>query len=370
MTDRTVTRSSVTRASVTARDVTARPLPRILTVLLVLTLLAPLLAPVRGQAAAETLDLAMAMDRAVQASVEVRTARLDLDAARREAARVQADPTSLRVPTLNARHDVEAARDALRNAEASARDAAADAFEAALEAQDSVAIAEAAMRIARVEARAAAIRLEAGAATESDVARAEDVVRSAERDLRDARQAQELARDRLAVRLGEAGDLLALDGSVPEPVVPSLDEATSRLDENASLRSARRAVVVAEAQLEAVDVAFTVARADVEAARDRLDSAELRADDLRSSLTLAVRQAHNAVLAAEGRLASAREQVATAEEDVRVANVRFEAGSIAEVALERARLDLLRRNAEARSARHGLADALRSLEATILGAGS
>jgi len=360
----------MTDRTVTARTVTTRTVPRILTALFLLALIAPLLAPARGQTTTETLDLETAMDRAVQASVEVRTARLDLDAARREAARVEADPTSLRVPTLNAGHDVEAAQDALRNAEASARDAAADAFEAALEAQDSVAIADVALRIARVEARAAAIRLEAGAATESDVARAEDVVRSAERDLRDARQALELAIDRLAVRLGEAGDLPALDGAAPEPTVPSVDEATSRLDENASLRSARRAVLVARAQLEAVDVAFTVARSDVEAARDRLDSAELRADDLRSSLTLAVRQAHNAVLAAEGRLASALEQVATAEEDVRVASVRFEAGSIAEVALERAQLDLLRRSSEARVARHGLADALRSLEATILGAGS
>ncbi|MDZ7706691.1 MAG: TolC family protein [Trueperaceae bacterium] len=370
MTDRTVTHRIAPDRIAPDRTALDRVVPRFLSLLLGLVLLVPMLAPARGQAPAEALDLATAMDRAVQASAEVRTARLDLDAAQREAARVEADPTSLRVPTLTARHDVEAARDALRNAESSARDAAADAFEAALEAQDSVAIAEVALRIARVEARAAEIRLEAGAATESDVARAQDVVRSAERDLRDAGQALELALDRLAVRLGAVGDLPTLEGADREPVVPDLDAATSRLDENASLRSSRRAVVVAQARLEAVDVAFTVARADIEAARDRLASARLRTDDLQSSLTLAVRQAHNAVLAAEGRLASAREQVATAEEDVRVASVRFEAGSIAEVALERARLDLLRRTAEARVARNGLADALRSLEATILGAGS
>jgi outer membrane protein TolC len=119
-----------------------------------------------------------------------------------------------------------------------------------------------------------------------------------------------------------------------------------------------------------VDVDFTVPRSEIESAEDALETARVRAADLEDSLTLAVRQAHNAVLAAEGRLASAREQVATAEEDLRVANARFEAGSIAQVTLERAHLDLRRRQADARVALHGLRDALRSLDATLLGAQS
>lgn len=307
---------------------------------------------------------------ATLASVDVRTARLDLDAAERELARVEADPTSLRVATLEARHAVEAARDALRDAEAQARAAADDGYETALEARDRVAIAEAALAIARTEAEATRIRLDAGAATRSDADRAEDAVRSAERDLRDARQAHDLARDRLAVTLGVPGELPVLADAPVAAEVPKVDEALGRLSENSALRAARRAVALAQAAYDAVNVAFTVPRSEIEAARDRLDTARLREADLESSLRLAVRQAHNAVSAAEGRLVSARERVATAEEDLRVQGVRFETGSIAEIALERARLDLERRRADERAALHDLADALRGLEATILGAGS
>ena len=313
------------------------------------------------------LDLETAFARAIEVAADVRTAQLDLAAAERELSRAEADPTTLRVPRLNAEHAVEAARDDLRNARAVSRDATSDAYETVLEAEDTAQIAEAALAIARIEAEAARIRLDAGAATRSDVDRAEDAVRSAERDSRDANQALELARDRLASRLAvdELPPLAELDDGLQ---VPTADEALGRLDENASLRTARRSVVVAEARLEAVDVAFTVPRSEIESAQDALETARVRARDLEDSLTLAVRQAHNGVLAAEGRLASAREQVATAQEDLRVANARFEAGSIAEVTLERARLDLLRRRADARGAFHALRDALRSLETTILGA--
>jgi outer membrane protein TolC len=323
-----------------------------------------------AQALPDPLDLSAAADLAVEASVDVRTARLDLDAAERELARVEADPTSLRVPTLEARHAAQAARDALRDAEAQARDAAADGFETALEARDRVAIAEAALAIARTEAEATRIRLDAGAATRSDLDRAEDAVRSAERDLRDARQAHDLARDRLAVTLGVTDELPVLDDAPVATEVPSVDDALARLSENSALRAAGRGVDLAQAAYDAVNVAFTVPRSEIEAARDRLDTARLRETDLESSLRLAVRQAHNAVSAAEGRLASARERVATAEEDLRVQRVRFETGSVAEISLERARLDLQRSRADERAALHALADALRGLETTILGAGS
>lgn len=332
--------------------------------------LALLPAPALAQALPGPLDPAAAGELAVEASVDVRTARLDLDAAERELARVEADPTSLRVPTLEARHAVEAARDALRDAEAQARDAADDGFETALETRDRVAIAEAALAIARTEAEATRIRLDAGAATRSDLGRAEDAVRSAERDLRDARAARELARDRLAVTLGVTEELPALADAPVAAEVPSVEDALARLSENGALRAARRGVDLAQAAYDAVNVAFTVPRSEIEAARDRLDTARLREADLESSLRLAVRQAHNGVSAAEGRLASARERVATAEEDLRVQSVRFETGSIAEIALERARLDLQRSRADERAALHALADALRALEATILGAGS
>lgn len=335
-------------------------------------IVAALLAAVASLGFAQTpaeLDRAAAQREAVAASIDVATAERDLAAAERDLTRVDADPTSLRVSELGARHAVEAAEDAVRNARAAASDAGADAFEAALQARDRVGVAEAALSIASTQAEAAQVRLDAGAATESDVARAADAARSAERDLADARRAYALALDQLALRLGRdsvAGTLLAIDD---DPQVPELDEVLPRVSENAGLRSARRGVALAEAQLAAVDVAFTSARADVESAEDALATAEQRANDLESTLRLAIRQAYNAVLAADARLVSAQEALVTADEDVDVAVIRFDAGSIAQVALERARLDQQRRTGEVHAARMALADALRSLDATVLGVG-
>lgn len=318
---------------------------------------------------ATELDRASAQREAVEASTDVSTAELDLEAAQRDRSRVEADPTSLRVSELRVRHAVEAAEDAVRNARAAARDAGADAFEAALQARDRVALAEAALAIASTEARAAQIRLDAGAATESDVARAADAARASDRDLADARRAYALALDQLALRLGRTEIGVVLQPIVDDPDVPALDEVLPRVAEHAGLRRAVRAVELAEAQLAAVDVAFVSARADVEAAEDALATAELRASDLESTVRLAIRQAYNAVLGADARLVSADEALATAEQDVEVAAIRFEAGSIAQVVLERVRLDRLRRMGEVHAARMALADALRSLDATILGVG-
>lgn len=322
-----------------------------------------------GEAVPDPLDLASVMNLAVEASTDVRTARLDLASAERALARVESDPTSLRVPLLEARHAVEAAQDTLRNAEATARDGAGDAFAEAVDAEGRVAVAEKARDIARTEAEATRIRLEAGAATQSDVRRAEDAVRETERDVRNAVQARDLARDRLGSLLDVAQALPPLQNVTDVPDVGSVEDALDRLEENASLRSARRSVALAEAQLAATDVPFTTPPSEIEAARDRLETARLRADELARTLALSVRQAHDGALAAQGSLANAREQRATAREDVEVQEVRFEAGSIAAIELERSRLDAMRSETQLRAARHGLLDALRSLEMAILGAG-
>lgn len=313
------------------------------------------------------LDRSAAETAAVAASSDVRTAELDVEAARRDLARVEVDPTTLRVARLNAQHAVEAAEDALRNARAAARDAGADAFESALQARDAVAIATTALGIARTEAEAVRIRLEAGAATESDVARADDAARAAERDVADAERSYALALDRLALRMGRTAIVAPLAEPDGDTAVPALDDVLARVGENAAVRSARRGVALAEARLAAVDVDFTSARADVEAAEDALATARLQADDLESSLTLSLRQAYNAVLAADARRQSAQEGLATADEDVDVAVVRFEAGAIAQVTLERVQLERMRRRADLHSADMALADALRALDAAVLG---
>ncbi len=343
-------------------------LQNLLATLAVLTLPVLALPMALAQSTVAPLDLETAMTPAEAASPDVQTAQRDLDAALRERDRVEADPTSLRVALLDARHAADAATEALRNARHAARANAASAFETVLEAELDVRIAEADLAIRRIEADATRIRQQAGAATQTDVARAEDAQASAERDLRDAQDAAELARDRLAVALGQEGDLPPLAGATDPPVLPSLEATLARLDENAPLAAARRAVTRSEANLDAVNVPFTTPQTQIDAARDAVANAETRANDLATSLSLTLQQAYNAVTAAAGRLDGARDALTTARDDLQVAQVRFDAGSIAELDVQRADLALLRAQANETRAVHALAAALRSLESTLLGA--
>ena len=309
------------------------------------------------------------LERAVEASAAVRSARIDLDTARRGLARVEADPTSLLVARLQAEHAVERALGDLTAARLRAEDTAASAYGDVLEAADTVAIAEAALAIAERALEATAIRLDAGAATRLDFDRAENDRQGAARDLDDASARLASARDRMASLV--ASDDAAPAALDPMPSVagtPSLESLLERAEENPQVQAALQQVALAEAQLAAVDNPISSARADIEAARDRRDGARLQLGEQRRSLTLILRQAHDAARAAESRLRSAEASLSTAREEERVQTLRFDSGVVSALALEQTRLQRMRLASQARAAEHALAAALRQLESTLLGA--
>ncbi len=331
-------------------------------------LIAALLALALGFAHGQPLTLDDALGRAVEASAAVRGARLDLGSAERDLARTAADPTSLRVTRLQADHAVAGAVAGLANAAMTARDAAASAYASALEADASLAIAEGAHAIAETAHEAVSIQFEAGAATRLDVERSENDRRSAERDVIDARAARALAYDRLASLLGLAGAEVTLT-PLPDPgTVPPLDAYLADLDRNAQLQAAVQQAELAAAQFAAIDNPLASAPADIAAARDRLETAQLRAAEQRRSLVLLVRQAHNGALAAEARLRSAAAAAATARDDLDVQRLRFDAGSISALTLARAELQTRQQEAQLAAARHALAAALRQVDLTLMGA--
>jgi cobalt-zinc-cadmium efflux system outer membrane protein len=314
------------------------------------------------------LDLGAATALAVEAAADVRSARLDLTSAERDLARLAADPTTLRVPRLQAEHAVDRARTALAGAELAAADAAAGAYEGALEADDRLALAEGARDLAATALQAARIQFDAGAATRLDVERAENDLQSAERDVVDAQAARTLAYDRLASLLAISAEELALaPAPTPGPVAP-LEAVLEGLEANAQLLAAAQQVALATAQLAAIDNPLSSARADVAAARDRVETAQLLLDEQRRNLVLFVRQAHNAALAAEARVRGAEANLATAREDVQVQQVRFDAGSISALVLARAQQQVASQEANLAIAQHALAAAVRQVELTVAGA--
>ena len=342
-----------------------RPTPLALTLFALLAV--PLLGAGRALAQAPlTFDDVAAL--AVETAVGVRGAELDVTGAERDLARVVADPTTLRVARLQAEHALARARADLHAAEAAARDAAATAYTDALAADDALAIAEAARAIAATALEATQIRFDAGAATALDVERAENDLQSTERDVVDATATRRLAYDRLASLLELDEPITALEAAPePEPVAP-LDTYLSDLERNANLLAAEQGVELAEAQLAAIDNPLSSAPADIAAARDRLDTAQLQRDEQRRSLTLLARQAHNAALAAEARLRGAEASASAARDDLAVQGVRFEAGSISSLALAQAEQQERSQAANLAAARHALAAALRQVELTVLGA--
>ena len=314
------------------------------------------------------LDLERAATLAVDVAAGVQSARLDLATAERDLARASADPTTLRVARLQVEHAVARAATALRSAEATARDGAGSAYTAALEADGQLALAESALEIATTTREALAIQFEAGAATRLDVDRAEDDRRAAESDVADAAAARALAYDRLASLIGADDADLALERAPEPPPLLDLEAYLADLPANAQLLAADHQVALAAAQLAAVDNPLSSAPSDVAAARDRVEAARLQRDEQERSLTLLVRQAHNAARSAEARVRAAEAAAASAREEYDVQRVRFEAGSVSALALARTERQAVAQEQALTAARHAFAAAIRQLDLTLLGA--
>ena len=309
-----------------------------------------------------------ALVRAVMNSADLTTARVDLASARRELDRAEADPLALRIPVLQAEQAVTQARQALRTAELRAQDSAAAAYARALEAQSVVLLAEEQLALAQTRAEATQIRFEAGASTSLDVDQAQNTLQSARRTLADADEERELAFSQLASLLGLTGETLTLTETVPVGAVPPLANVLNGLEDNTQIVSARQAVALAEAQLAAVDNAFS-ARSEIDAARDTLNNAQTRLRETRRSLELGVRQSYNAVAAAQNRAQGVRAELEAAQDTLDAQQIRFDAGSISQLELAQNEIEVQTAANALESARHTLGDALRQLELTVLGGG-
>jgi outer membrane protein len=303
---------------------------------------------------------------AVNANAEVSTAQAALDSATRGLARVQADPLALRVAQLQAEQAVSNAQQALKAAQLKAQNNAADAFAAAREADSNVGLAEQKLDIAQTELEANNARIKAGAATNLDVERAQNALANAERDLAAAKQSRTLAYASLASLLA-IPNTFSLEGSVALGDVPDLETALANLETNSLVTQARQTHELAQAQLAAIDNAFT-ARSEVEAARDEVKRAETQVQEVRRSAEITVQQSYNAVLVAQSRLQGAEAAFATAQSDLTAQQTRFDAGSISLLDLKQSQLALADSESQLEQAKHALASSLRGLELTIMGA--
>ena len=318
-------------------------------------------------AQSEPLNYNDALAQALESNADVLTAQVDLASAERDLARLEADPLALRIPLLQVQNAVENAQKTLQIAELSAQNAVATAYAEALEADTTLQLGEAQRAIAETQLSATQIRFEAGASTALDVDRAQNTLRNAERDVADAREAKALAYSRLASLLA-LSETPSLSDTVPNVAVPPLDEVYAQLESNAQLVAARQSVALSEAQVAAIDNAFS-AKADIDAAKDDLDNARTRLRETERSLRLSLRQSYNGVVAAQSRVQRAEADLKTSQENLDAQQVRYDAGSISLLELENSRVEVLSAQASLQTARHSLANGLRQLTLSTEGGG-
>ncbi len=323
------------------------------------------LALAQGQEAPPSLTLEAAFQIAPDASADLIAARTEVAAAQRDLDRTLADPLALRVPRLQAEQRLASAREALDAGLIALRITVARAYFTALEADEALEIARLEHAIAQVSLEAQQVRFNAGAATQLDLDRAGNDLDTAVRTLAETGSDRELAYAELASQLGTA--VTSLGPLAEAAQLPELGgvvaEAQTR---NGRVRAAQRAVELAQAQLDAVDNAFS-ARADIESARDRLADAERDLNETLRTLELDLTSSYNSAVAAQARLDSAQASSATSAEDLAASSIRFDSGNLSPISYEQARLGHARTIASEHSALHAQILAALQLEQAVVG---
>jgi len=303
----------------------------------------------------------------VDGRVGVVTTDLDLAEAVRALERAEADPLALRLDLTRARQAVALAEAEARAARLDALTEVAGAWARVRETELQVALAAAARDLSARAVDIARLRAERGSATRLDVDEAVTNLEDAEKNLAAARDGLALARADLAGLTGHEGpvDLAPLARERLERPLPDDAVFEAALDGLPTLLRITHAVELAGIGVDLLDPSFA-ARAQIDQARTQLAQAEAGAAEARRGLTLRTRALLNAVVTARETDRIARDALAQAREREAIELRRFDAGLIAEIALEQARLTTRQAELRAVQAEHGLMLALLDLQAGTL----
>ena len=344
----------------------ARPLAAIATVVVVASILTAGLAQVTPPSPQGTAGLDELL-ATVDGRVGVVTAQLDLDEAERALARTEADPLALRLDLTRARQAVALAEAEAQAARLDALAEVAGAWARVRETELQVALAAAARDLSARALDIARLRADRGSATRLDVEEAATGLEDAEKNLAAARDGLALARADLAGLTGHHGpvDLQPLGRDRLERALPEDAVFEAALEGLPTLLQIAHGVELAGIGVELLDPSFA-SRAQIEQAETQLAQAEAGAAEARRGLALRTRALLNAVTTARETDRIARDALAQALEREAIEARRFEAGLIAEIALEQTRLTTRQAELRAVQAEHGLLVALLDLQAGTL----
>lgn len=295
-------------------------------------------------------------------------AQLSLDDAVRSAGRTQADPFALRLDHLQAQQAVELAERNLVQARFDAFAQIAQAFTRLVEAERQLELAEAGRDLALRNLEIANIRLERGSATRLDVQDAETSAARAANDVATARQGRALAQENLS-------SLTGIEAPAPESVpsrllairAPELDEVLGNLELHPAILQARHGLETAQLARGLLDPSYA-ARAQIDQAELQVERAREGLAEARRGLELQASQLHDATQRTVETVRVEREALADARERETLQRQRLDAGLIAEIVLDQARIGRMQAEVSALQAEHALLRALFDLQAGAVSA--
>ena len=317
-------------------------------------------------ALASALSLEEALERALERPA-ILTAQLELDEARTNLERREADPLALRPEVEAARQRFDLASASFEQAYFQSVAEMGSAYANALSARQEAELASRRVSLNEQLVRAAEIRSANGTATALDLQEAQTALEGAQQAQSAAQEALNLAQRRLNGLLEETVRLESLE-FIPDDAlvdVPPLERVLSAAEGHPIVLEAQQALELAELNSDLLDPVFTP-RSEIESAGVQLESAQEGAREVARDYALEVRDLYSQAQTTRTAYNVARDRLTNAQERLAAQQNRLEAGLISELELRQTEIAFNEAEFEALSARSAYLSALLALQAGSL----
>ena len=315
-------------------------------------------------------SLALTLEEALGTILErpdVLTAQLELDEARANLERREADPLALRPEVEAARQRFELAQAAYERAYFQSLAEVGSAYANALRARQEAELASRRVSLNAQLVRAAEIRLANGTATNLDLQEAQTALEGSQQAQSAAQEALNLAQRRLNGLLEQSITLEALE-PIPDSAlvrVPPLERVLNAAEAHPTVLEARQALELAELNNDLLDPIFTP-RSEIQSAGVRLEAAQETEQEVSRDYALIVRDLYSQAQTTRTAYEVAQDRLTNAQERLAAQQNRLEAGLISELELQRTEVAFNEAEFEALAARSAYLSALLALQAGSL----
>ena len=317
-----------------------------------------------------TLAFALTLEEALESALArpaILTAQLELDEARVNLERREADPLALRPEVEAARQRFELAQASYERAYFQSVAEVGSAYANALSARQEAELASRRVSLNEQLVRAAEIRSANGTATALDLQEAQTALEGAQQAQSAAQEALNLSQRRLNGLLEGTVRLESLE-LIPDAAlvdVPPLERVLNAAEGHPIVLEAQQALELAELNSDLLDPVFTP-RSEIESAGAQLETAQETAREVARGYALEVRDLYSQAQTARTAYNVARDRLTNAQERLAAQQNRLEAGLISELELRQTEIAFNEAEFEALAARSAYLSALLALQAGSL----